>query len=165
MWLYTIAMPAVIAGIIMRGLGGRLGEDEDDDGYIHDDMAKAAFGDIVVYTAGLVPLAGQVLLVPINQFNNKPWDDDIVSSPSVEALQDSLRSVLSIPETVFTDGDLKGKQIRDVSTMINLFSGIPVTPLGRTLGYLRDVQRGYVTPKGPIDFVRGVVTGKAGAGK
>ena len=165
LWLYTIAMPAVIAGIIMRGLGGRLGEDEDEDGYIHDDMAKAAFGDIVGYMAGLVPIAGQVLLVPINQFNNKPWDDDIVSSPSVEALQDSLRSVLSIPETVFTDGDLKGKQIRDVTTMINLFSGIPVTPLGRMLGYLRDVQRGYVTPKGPIDFVRGVVTGKAGAGK
>ena len=165
LWLYTIAMPAVIAGIIMRGLGGRLGEDEDDDGYIHDDMAKAAFGDIVGYMAGLVPIAGQVLLVPINQFNNRPWDDDIVSSPSVEALQDSLRSVLSIPETVFTDGDLKGKQIRDVTTMINLFSGIPVTPLGRMLGYLRDVQRGYVAPKGPRDFVRGVVTGKAGAGK
>ena len=149
----------------MRGLGGRLGEDEDDDGYIHDDMAKAAFGDIVGYTAGLVPIAGQALLVPINQFNNIPWDDDIVSSPSVEALQDASRSIPSLIETVFTDGDLKGKQIRDVTTMINLFSGIPVTPLGRTLGYLRDVQRGYATPKGPIDFIRGAVTGKVGAGK
>ena len=82
-----------------------------DDGYIHDDIARAVFGDIVGYTAGLVPLAGQVLLVPINQFNNKPWDDDIVSSPSVEALQDSLRSVLSIPETVFTDEISKGSKL------------------------------------------------------
>ena len=49
--------------------------------------------------------------------------------------------------------------------MITQASGIPVTPLGRTLGYLRDVQRGKVEPKGPLDFIRGAVTGKAGVGK
>ena len=32
MFFYTTVLPAVIAGIIMRGLGGRLGEDEDEDG-------------------------------------------------------------------------------------------------------------------------------------
>ena len=166
MYLYTVIMPAVIAGIIMRGLGGRL-DDEDDDGYILDDMAKAAIGDIANYTAGLVPIAGQIVLIPINQFNDKPWDDDIVSSPGIEALQDSLRSVVKIPVTLFQDGPsgIKGKQIRDVSTMINQFTGIPTTPLGRSLGYLRDVQRGDVTPKGPIDFLRGLITGKKGTGK
>ncbi len=166
MYLYTVIMPAVIAGIIMRGLGGRL-DDEDDDGYILDDMAKAAIGDIANYTAGLVPIAGQIVLIPINQFNDKPWDDDIVSSPGIEALQDSLRSVVKIPVTLFQDGPsgIKGKQIRDVSTMINQFTGIPVTPIGRTLGYLRDVQRGDVTPKGPLDFLRGLITGKKGTGK
>ena len=39
--------------------------------------------------------------------------------------------------------------------------GIPVTPLGRTFGYLHDVRSGNITPKGPFDFLRGVVTGKA----
>ena len=164
MFLYTTVMPAVLAGIIMRGLGGRI-DDEDEDGYILDDMASAAFGDIVNYTAGLVPIAGQVLLIPLNQFNDKPWDDDIVSSPGIEALQDSLRSIPKLVETIFTDGDLSGKDIRDISTMVTIGSGLPVTPLGKTLGYLRDVQRGHVAPKGPIDFVRGLITGKAGAGK
>lgn len=49
--------------------------------------------------------------------------------------------------------------------MVTLGSGMPVTPLGKLLGYLRDVERGYVKPKGPIDFVRGLITGKAGVGK
>ena len=72
-----------------------------------------------------------------------------------------------IVETLFTEGPegITGKQIRDVSTMVTQASGIPVTPLGRTFGYLRDVQRGYVEPKGPIDFIRGAVTGKAGIGR
>jgi len=163
MYLYTVVMPAVLAGIIMRGLGGRI-EDEDEDGYLLDDMASAALGDIVNYTAGLVPIAGQVLLIPINAQNDIPWDDDIVSSPGIEALQDALQIIGQVP-TIFKEGSMTGKQIRDVSTMVTLGSGMPVTPLGRILSYLRDVDRGYVKPKGPIDFVRGLVTGKAGASK
>ncbi len=164
MYLYTVVLPAVFAGIIMRGLGGRI-DDEDDDGFLVDDIASAALGDIVNYTAGLVPIAGQVLLIPINSLNDIPWDDDIVSSPGIESLQDALSSVPSIAKTIFTDGEMTGKQIRDVSTMVTLGSGMPITPLGKLLGYLRDVDRGYVTPKGPIDFIRGLVTGKAGVGK
>tara|TARA_B100001287_G_scaffold255886_1_gene240334 strand:- start:696 stop:4313 length:3618 start_codon:yes stop_codon:yes gene_type:complete len=164
MYLYTVVLPAVFAGIIMRGLGGRI-DDEDDDGFLVDDIASAALGDIVNYTAGLVPIAGQVLLIPINSLNDIPWDDDIVSSPGIESLQDALSSVPSIAKTIFENGEMTGKQIRDVSTMVTLGSGMPITPLGKLLGYLRDVDRGYVTPKGPIDFVRGLVTGKAGTGK
>jgi len=166
LYLYTVIMPAIVAGIIMRGLGGRI-EDENDDGYIFDDMAKAAFGDVIDYTAGLIPVAGQLAFLPINQFNDKPWDDDIVSSPSIEMLQDSARVVFNVPTTLITEGPegISGKQIRDSFTMINQILGLPVTPIGRTLGYLRDVQRGDVTPKGPIDFLRGLITGKKGTGK
>ena len=163
MYLYTVVLPAVFAGLIMRGLGGRI-DDEDDDGFLMDDIASAALGDIVNYTAGLVPIAGQVLLIPINAQNDIPWDDDIVSSPGIESLQDALQIIGQVP-TIFQEGSMTGKQIRDVSTMVTLGSGMPVTPLGRILGYLRDVDRGYVTPKGPIDFVRGLVTGKAGTGQ
>ena len=64
-----------------------------------------------------------------------------------------------------TDGDYKGRQIRDIFSSVSILSGIPVTPLGKTLGYLRDIQRGEVEPKGPLDLIRGIVTGKAGASK
>ena len=86
MYLYTVVLPAVFAGIIMRGLGGRI-DDEDDEGFLVDDIASAALGDIVNYTAGLVPIAGQVLLIPINSLNDIPWDDDIVSSPGIVLFQ------------------------------------------------------------------------------
>ena len=167
LYLYTTVMPAIVAGIIMRGLGGRLDEDKNDDGYIHDDVAKAFLGDIISYQAGLIPVVGQLALIPINAQNDIPWDDDIVSSPGIEALQDSLRVIVDLPKTIFEEGPegVTGKQIRDVSTMVTQASGIPFTPLGRTFGYLRDVQRGYVEPKGPIDFIRGAVTGKVGTGK
>jgi len=166
MFLYTVIMPAIVAGIIMRGVGGRI-EDENDDGYIFDDIAKAAFGDVADYTAGLIPVAGQLAFLPINQFNDKPWDDDIVSSPSIEMLQDSARVVLNLPKTIVTEGleGVTGKQIRDSFTMFNQIFGLPVTPIGRTWGYFRDVQRGDVTPKGPLDFLRGLITGKKGTGK
>ena len=62
-------------------------------------------------------------------------------------------------------GQIKGKQIRDIFTFVNQTLGIPLTPVGRTAGYLRDVQRGDVTPKGPLDFLRGLITGKKGTGK
>ena len=148
----------------MRGLGGRI-EDEDEDGYLHDDMLKAAFGDIASYTAALVPIGGQAVMIPFNSVNDIPYDDTIVSSPSIEALETSLKLPFKLIKTTFTDGDYKGRQIRDIFSSVSIFSGIPVTPLGKTLGYLRDIQRGEVEPKGPLDLIRGIVTGKAGASK
>tara|TARA_Y100001938_G_scaffold99820_1_gene136483 strand:- start:866 stop:9442 length:8577 start_codon:yes stop_codon:yes gene_type:complete len=158
--MYAVVMPAIVAGIIMRLVNDRI-EDEDEDGYIHDDMAWAAFGDIVNYTAGLVPVAGQLALLPFNQFDDKPWNDDIVSSPGIEALATSSKTLFKFPVQI-AKGELKGRDIMDVSTMFSMF-GIPVTPLGRTFGYIYDVRSGNVRPKNPFDFIRGVVTGKASA--
>ena len=45
------------------------------------------------YKAGLIPVVGQLALIPINAQNDIPWDDDIVSSPSIEALQDSSSKI------------------------------------------------------------------------
>ncbi len=133
-YFYAVILPAVIAGLIMRGLGGRI-DDEDEDGYLHDDMLKAAFGDIASYTAALVPIGGQAVMIPFNSVNDIPYDDTIVSSPSIEALETSLKLIPSLGKTIFTDGDFKGRQIRDIFSSISITSGIPVTPLGKTLGY------------------------------
>ena len=156
--MYAVVMPAIVAGIIMRLVNDRI-EDEDEDGYILDDMAWAAFGDVVNYTAGLVPVAGQLALLPFNQFDDKPWNDDIVSSPGIEALATSSKIIFKFPFKI-AKGELSGKDIRDVSTLFSMF-GVPLTPLGRTFGYLHDVRSDTIRPRGPFDFIRGVVTGKA----
>ena len=46
--------------------------------------------------------------------------------------------------------------------MLTQTFGIPITPFGRSAGYLRDVQRGEIVPDNPIDFIRGLITGKRG---
>ena len=159
-YLYAVLLPAVFAGIIMRGLGGRLGEDEDEDGFIHDDIGWGVFTDLVSYNTGLVPIGGQIVALPINYFNNVPWDDDIVSSPSLQALTTGLQLIPSLIKTTSKGEAPTGKQIRDISTFIMLFLGIPVTPAGKAFGYMRDVDRGYKEPANALDFFRGVLTGK-----
>ena len=159
-YLYAVLLPAVFAGIIMRGLGGRLGEDEDEDGFIHDDIGWGVFTDLVSYNTGLVPIGGQIVALPINYFNNVPWDDDIVSSPSLQALTTGLQLIPSLIKTTSKGEAPTGKQIRDISTFIMLFLGIPVTPAGKAFGYMRDVDRGYKEPANALDYLRGVLTGK-----
>jgi hypothetical protein len=44
---------------------------------------------------------------------------------------------------------------------LGLLTGVPVVPLARPLGYLSEVSEGNVEPTGPIDFARGLVTGRA----
>ena len=56
---------------------------------------------------------------------------------------------------------ISGYQIRDISALVTIFSGIPVTPLGKAGGYLTDVGSGKVNPENAIDLIRGTLTGKA----
>jgi hypothetical protein len=59
------------------------------------------------------------------------------------------------------DKEVTGKNVRDILTMISLTTGIPVTVLGRPIGYAIDVERGKIQPTSDVDFARGLVTGKA----
>jgi hypothetical protein len=45
--------------------------------------------------------------------------------------------------------------------MISLSTGIPVTVLGRPIGYAIEVERGKIQPTSDVDYIRGLVTGKA----
>ena len=53
------------------------------------------------------------------------------------------------------------KAVRDTLTLVSLMTGIPVSALGKALGYAADVEQGKVVPTGAVDAVRGVVSGVA----
>tara|TARA_Y100001973_G_scaffold13263_1_gene18559 strand:- start:48 stop:998 length:951 start_codon:yes stop_codon:yes gene_type:complete len=161
MYLYAIMMPAVIAGLIGRTFAGNLFLDDDDDGMIADDMMKAVLGDLVDYKKAFVPIFGNAILIPINQFDDKPWNDSLVSSPSIELLTRGTQTVFKLPVDLIQGKGVSGRQIRDISALVTIFSGIPVTPIGKTGGYLLDVGTGRVNPENPIDLIRGTLTGKA----
>ena len=161
MYIYSIMMPAVIAGIIGRTFAGNLFLDEEDDGMIVDDMMKAVLGDLVDYKKAFVPIFGNALLIPINQFDNKPWNDSMVSSPSIELLTRGIKAPFDLAVDLAQGKGPRGYQIRDISALVTILSGIPVTPLGKAGGYLTDVGRGRVKPENAIDLIRGTLTGKA----
>jgi hypothetical protein len=143
----------------VRATGGDL-DDEDEDGYL-DDVAGWFFGSQLRSAAALVP-GGSALIVPINALNDLPYDDRITTSPAVSTLEaGSVGTVKALINIVDPDKEVTGKNVRDVLTFISLWTGIPMTVLGRPIGYQVDVERGKVDPTGLPDHLRGLVTGKA----
>ena len=70
----------------------------------------------------------------------------------------TVRTVINIASD---DKDITGKNVRDVLTLMSLITGIPLTILGRPLGYAIDVESGKYDPNSDVDYVRGLITGKA----
>jgi hypothetical protein len=79
-----------------------------------------------------------------------------------------IESAVSAPHSVYmsiVEGGSDKKAIRDTLTLLGLLTGVPVAPLSRPLGYLSDVSEGKAEPTGPVDFARGLVTGKPGGSR
>jgi hypothetical protein len=158
-YLLGFALPMLMADAIVRTLGGQW-DDEDDDGYL-DEVMEWFFGSQIKGAVALVPF-GTAAMVPFNAFNNKPYDDRMTTSPSVSTLEAAtVGTVKAGINLANPDKQVTGKNVRDVLTMLSLVTGIPLTVLGRPIGYVVDVERGKINPTGPVDVTRGLITGKA----
>lgn len=156
-YILGIAAPALVSDAISRTLGQ--GWDDDDDGYL-DDVADWFFGSQARYVAAFVPFGSAALTAVTAPFNNKPYDDRITSSPSITSLEASTigvgKAIINIADD---DKELTGRNVRDVLTLITNATGVPVSVLGRPIGYQVDVERGVIEPTDPIDYMRGLITG------
>ncbi len=158
-YLLGFGLPMLVADAIVRSLGGGW-DDEDDDGYL-DVFMSWFFGSQVRGAVALVPF-GTAATVPFNAFNNKPYDDRMTTSPSVSTLEGATVGVVKAGINIADPSkEVTGKNVRDILTMISLATGIPVTVLGRPIGYAIDVERGKIQPTSDVDYVRGLATGKA----
>tara|TARA_B100002019_G_scaffold120941_1_gene103882 strand:- start:3732 stop:12302 length:8571 start_codon:yes stop_codon:yes gene_type:complete len=158
-YLLGFAMPAFVADMIVRALGEGFIDDEEDG--IADDFMGWYFGSQIRSAAALVPF-GTAALVGINMLDNKPYNDRITVSPSVSILEASLRApVTTILALTSEDKDLSGRNVKDFLTFLSLVTGVPLTILGKPIGYQVDVNRGTIDPTGLPDYVRGLITGKA----
>ena len=159
-FMLGLYMPAVISGVIVNFFGGNL-NDQDEDGYL-DEIFELLFFEPLRFGLAFIP-GGNILPVPFNVLNDKPYDDRISTSPSISTLESSTTGTVRALQAVLDPKkDVTGKNVKDVFTLMSLLSNYPLTILGRPLGYLQDVGTGRVEPEGPIDFIRGVVTGKTG---
>lgn len=159
-YMFGIAMPALVSDAIVRSLGGGW-DDEDEDGYV-DVAMDFFFGSQGRLVTAFVPFGSSAYTLLTTAFNDKPYDDRMTSSPSVSSIEASTIGVgKAIVNVVDEDKELTGKNVRDVMTMLSLVTGIPFSAAGRPVGYLVEVGRGKVEPEGPVDVVRGLVTGVA----
>jgi len=158
-YLLGFGLPMLAADAIVRSLGGGW-DDDDDDGYL-DVFMSWFFGSQLRGAVALVPF-GTAATVPFNAFNNKPYDDRMTTSPSVSTLEGATVGVVKAGINIADPSkEVTGKNVRDILTMISLVTGIPVTVLGRPIGYAIDVDRGKIKPTSDVDYIRGLATGKA----
>jgi len=153
-------LPMILSDAIVRTLGGAW-DDEDDDGYL-DEFMEWFFGSQFRGAVALVPGFGPGAAAVFNAFNDKPYDDRMATSPSISTLEGATVGVVKAGINVVSDDkEVTGKNVRDVLTLLSLVTGIPLTVLGRPIGYEMEVERGKIQPTDTMDYIRGLVTGKA----
>ncbi len=152
-------MPAVMAAAYYHAAGGRL--DANDDHHYMDDVLKIFFGGQLADALALAPVIGPITNNFLNRFNDNKADDRISVSPVFKNLERVLGTPKEIHDALTKNGRKSGA-IKDTLSLLGMFTGLPLEPLARPIGYLSDVNQGYARPTGPIDYTRGVLTGNAG---
>ena len=164
LYIYTFGfmIPAVVSELIVRIMAGE-GLDADDDDQYMDDILSIFFGSQWRTATAMFPFIGPAVNAGVNVWNDKPYDDRISTSPAINSLESVSRTVSgkSFYEIAREDGK-RSQGIKDIFTTIGIFTGVPVAPLAKPVGYLSDVAQGEAEPTGPVDFTRGLVTGRRG---
>jgi hypothetical protein len=152
-------VPAMLAeAIALAARGGP--EDDDDDGVLIDDwLHQIMIMGPLKFMAGGVPVLGKAFLTGASMWNDKPYDDKLSMAPAVSTIEGVLRSPVSTYEAIFKDGK-PSKAIKDASEIGTLF-GMPTSVIARPVAYWADVAADRVEPTGPLDAVRGTITGTA----
>jgi hypothetical protein len=154
-------LPAVMAAGFYHLASGRL--DENDDHKYMDDVLKIFFGGQLSDGLALVPVVGPIANNFINRFNDNPMDDRLSVSPVFKNLERILGTPKEAYDVFKHPNHKRSGAIHDSMSLLGMFTGLPIEPLSRPLGYLSDVQQGFAKPTGPIDFTRGLMTGQSGA--
>ncbi len=109
----------------------------------------------------MIPFVGQIINSGINTFNKKTYDDSIRVSPAISMIEAAVKAPSEIYKAIVEDGKT-APAIRDTLTLLGLASGLPLAPIAKPINYLSAVSSGDAQPTGPIDFARGLVSGKSG---
>jgi hypothetical protein len=110
----------------------------------------------------MIPYGGQVATSAYNRFTKQQWDDRLSISPVITILEGMAGVPKEVYDKIVNDIDNEKKLTKDVLTLIGLMSSLPIGPIGKPVGYLMDVESGKAQPTGPVDFTRGLITGKSG---
>lgn len=160
-YMMGIAIPAFVSDLIVRAMAGNDFDEDDDDFYL-DDLFRSFFGSQFKTVAATVPYGGALAVSAYNRFNRQRYDDRLSLSPVLSILEGVAGTPYELYKNIAEDVDNEKRITKDALTLIGLMSTLPTGPIGKPVGYLMDVQSGRAEPTGPIDFARGLITGKPG---
>lgn len=160
LYLTAFMLPAVMARAIGEVLKGTLFDDDDDDGYADDLLAKF-FGSQAGTAVAMIPFVGQGLNALANGFNKNMYDDRISLSPVVSTIETMTQTPANVYKAISGDLKTNKKVTKDVLMFVGTATGTPVGALSKPVGYLIDVNEGKANPEGPVDVARGLITGKS----
>ena len=161
-FLYLAFMStAVVSEAIVQLASGEFDEDADEDFWLLKRMLNIFFYGQLRAASAFVPVVGQAPILLMNSWNDRMYDDRLSTSPIFGMLESASHAPSSIYSAVVEGGNKK-RAIKDSLTLIGMATGVPVMWLGRPLGYLADVEQGKTEPTGPVDFARGLISGRHG---
>lgn len=153
--LWGFLLPTLAASWIQQALGA--GWDDDDDNGLANEYVGWFFASQGRALLASVPIAGQGGLIAWNFLDDKGWNDRMPQPAVVSVAERGLKALMGL------DDGATGTRVRDVLTLTSMLVGVPLTVVGRPLGYAMSVDEGKVRPTGPVDFGLGLVTGQASA--
>jgi hypothetical protein len=163
-FLFGTFLPAIVSEGIQETFGGGL-VDEDEDGYL-DEILEFIFFSNARYTSAFIPTGSTFLMLPFNLLDDKPYNDRITISPSISLINStvsgSMRFFVNLADP---NKDVKGNEVRSVITLMGLIGQVPTYPFAKAIGLLHDLKDGRWVPRGPIDLIRGLVSGQKGEGR
>jgi hypothetical protein len=159
-YLTGFMLPAVLSEMIVKAMGGQGLDEDDDDEYLDDFLAMFAGSQFKTATA-MVPAVGSFLTVKYNRaFTDNLYDDRLNMNLAISTWD----QVTDFPTNLYKDvkdGSVDaGKQAKDFLMFLGVMTKTPVGLPAKQVKYLIDVSEGKVEPTGPIDFTRGLITGK-----
>jgi hypothetical protein len=161
LYIFGFMAPAVLGELIMQAMSGP-GKPEDEDAYLAN-FLDTFFGSQFRSATAMVPIAGQASLAAYKSLNDKAYDDRLSISPAVSVIESTLVGNPKNLVKILSGEEVSSKKVaKDLLTLLGLMSGLPLAPLAKPIGYLSDVSEGKAEPTGPVDFTRGVLTGKSG---
>lgn len=126
-WALTIFAPSAVAVAMTALLRGQ--RDEDDDDEVLDDLLFSMFvGSPAKATLALVP-GGTVTNAAVGLFTKARYDDRMLSTPAVSAIESSLRGAKALATG---EVDSRGAA-RDVMALATMASGVPLNAIDRVV--------------------------------
>ena len=154
--------PMFVATLITEVAGGKL-EDDEDDGY-GDELLELLGRSYKEGALAMIPAAGPSINAAVNAFNDKPWDDRMLSSPTIAALEAAARTTSLVTYEMWLEefDGMSAKDKRDFWGTMGLLTGYPLGQVGKTTAYLEDLESGNVPePESTVEKLRGLLTGSA----